>query len=79
MGRSDALWWRLLERGSGVWLLYSWNLCVLLPIPRQATLRLKSDARFFWLVEQENLKADTALNFLLTNGSDASWTLLGWD
>lgn len=30
-------------------------------------------------VEQENRKVGTALNFLLTNGSDASWTLLGWD
>lgn len=73
MGRSDALRWRLLERGSGVWILRSRNQCVL-PAPSQATLRMKSDARFFWLgwAGVENRKGDTALNSLLTNGSSDS-------
>lgn len=74
MGRSDALRWRLLGRGSGVWILHPRNQCVLLPAPRQATLRLKSDARFFCMgwAGVENCKGDTALNSLLTNGSNDS-------
>lgn len=81
MGRLDALRWQLLGRGSGVWILHFRNLCVLLPAPWQATLRLKTDARFFWLgwAGMENRKGDTALNSLLTNGSNNSWTLLGWN
>lgn len=80
MGRSDALRWRLLG-GSGVWILHPRNLCVLLPAPRQTTLRLESDARFFWLAWAgvDNRKGGTALNSPLTNGSDASWAHLGWD